>query len=86
MLLTFSIVNQNKSQKLYFEPQLFTQQKNESDKKLLTKFGIVMLATQVSHILSHSLKSDIEPLDQRSLFFFNFNFQSICPNQMFLLC
>ena len=33
---TFS-VNQNKSQKLYFEPQLFTQQKNISYKETFDK-------------------------------------------------
>ena len=44
-----------------------------------------MLATQVSHILSHSLKSHREPPDQRSLFFFYSDFQSICPHQIFLL-
>ena len=45
-----------------------------------------MLATQkVSHILSHSLKSHREPPDQQSLFFFNFDFQSVCPHEIFLL-
>ena len=36
---TFS-VNQNKSQKLYFEPQLFTQQKNISYKETFDKISI----------------------------------------------
>ena len=46
--------------------------------------GIVMLSTQkVSHILSHSLKS--HQINKNSSFFFNFNFQSICPHQIFLL-
>ena len=35
---TFS-VNQNKSQKLYFEPQLFTQQKNISYKETFDKIS-----------------------------------------------
>ena len=32
-------VNHNKSQKLYFEPQLFTQQKNISYKETLDKIS-----------------------------------------------
>ena len=32
-------VNHNKSQKLYFEPQLFTQQKNISYKEALDKIS-----------------------------------------------
>ena len=35
---TFS-VNHNKSQKLYFEPQLFTQQKNISYKEIFDKIS-----------------------------------------------
>ena len=70
-------------------------------RKLLTKFRLkarfytqtlvkwsceVMLATQkVSHILSHSLKSHREPLDQQSSLFFSFNFRSVCSHQIFLL-
>ena len=66
-------------------------------RKLLTKFyfktrfytqywwnEVVMLATQkFSYILSHCLKTHREPPDQQSLFFFNFNFQSVCPHQIF---
>ena len=47
MFLTFAnieitatfAVNQNKSQKLYFEPQLFTQQKNISYKETFDKIS-----------------------------------------------
>ena len=37
--LKFS-VNHNKSQKLYFEPQLFTQQKNISHKETFDKISL----------------------------------------------
>ena len=40
-----------------------------------------MLATQnISHILSHSLKSYSEPPDQQSSFFFNFQY---APSKFF---
>ena len=83
MLLVFSnveitpkfSVNHNKSQKLYFEPQIFTQEKNISSKetfdqisfqkKVLHSWHSNVIATQkVSHILSHSLMSHSEPPDQ----------------------
>ena len=51
-------VNHDKSQKIYFEPQLFTQQKNISYK---------------------------ETFVPKISFFFNFNYESICPHQIFLL-
>ena len=80
--------NISHNRKIYLIRTLLT--KFRSKKRFYTKHwsnevGMVMLATQVNHILSHSLKSHREPSDQRSSFFFNFSFQSICPHQFFFI-
>ena len=46
-------VNHNKSQKLYFEPQLFTQQKNISYKETFDK---IFFQNKVSHPKTGEMK------------------------------
>ena len=95
-------INHTKSQKLYFEPQIFTNRNIYLIRKLLTKFrfktrfymqtlvkwiGIVTLVTQkVNSIYQVVLRAtEDHQINENSLFFFNFIFQSICSNQVFLL-
>ena len=91
-------VNHNKSQKLYFEPQLFTHQKNMSYKETFDKIssqnkvlqsntGEMKLTYRKLAAFYHTVwrATESHQINENSSFSFNFNFQSMCPHQIFLL-
>ena len=103
MLLTFYkveikskfCINHNKSLKLYFESQPFTQMKNMSYKKMSDEISFQnkvvhtntgeMNVQKINHILSQFEESQRATRSTKTICSFStFNFQSIYPQQIFL--